>query len=215
MRSNTVVLGPLVSDADGIATSQSPSGAGSLSLNGALVNRGIAVVPSPQQVSVTSTGADSSRVFVVTGITGDKALVSEQVTGVSSGTVLTTNFFTEVHSVTVDAATAGSITIGVSSTNGAVSGILVMDTYQNPFNVSIGAVFDGVVNVTIQHTFDNPLTTPVASLTWFNHPEMTGLTSNTDGNYAFPVKGVRAVLDSGSAGSVAVTVQQAGMPGRG
>lgn len=97
---------------------------------------------------------------------------------------------------------------------GAATSVAVpTDTYQNPFNMSIGVVVDGTVNFTIQHTFDDVQDAAVTP-TWFDHPSLAGLTDDSDGNYAFPVTAVRAVVNSGT-GSVVVTFQQAGMPGRG
>lgn len=81
-----------------------------------------------------------------------------------------------------------------------------MDTYQNPFNVGIGAVKTGSVDYTIQHTFDGT--------NWFNHPTLAAKIANADGNYAFPVQAIRVVGNSGSTGTVTVTLIQAGMPGR-
>lgn len=102
--------------------------------------------------------------------------------------------------------------ITLSKTGTGSSGLAVLDHYQTPFNVSIGAVTSGTVNYTIQHTFDDVLNSAVTP-TWFNHPTMTSLTANSDGNYAFPVRAIKILVNSG-AGSVTATVIQAGMPGR-
>ena len=102
--------------------------------------------------------------------------------------------------------------ITLSKTGTGSSGLAVLDHYQTPFNVSIGAVTSGTVNYTIQHTFDDVLNSAVTP-TWFNHPTMAALTANSDGNYAFPVRAVRVFVNSGS-GTATATVIQAGMPGR-
>lgn len=104
---------------------------------------------------------------------------------------------------------AKRLTVGPGA---ATSDTIPTDTYQNPFNMAIGVVVDGTVNFTIQHTFDDVQDAAVTPV-WFNHPSLTGLTASSDGNYAFPVVAVRAVVNSGT-GSIDVTFQQAGMPGR-
>lgn len=109
------------------------------------------------------------------------------------------------------------ITLNTRDASGGAktSGLAVLDTYQDPFNVGFGAVVTGTATYTVQHTFDDPLAdgfTP-SSATWFDHEFVTAATTSQDGNYAFPVRAIRISQASGS-GSVALTVIQAGMPGR-
>lgn len=101
--------------------------------------------------------------------------------------------------------------IVLTKTGTGSSGTAAMDHYRDPFNVGIGVVVSGTVNYTIQHTFDDifdPAVTPV----WFSHPSLQSLTGNADGNYAFPVRGIKVLVNSG-AGTATATVIQAGMPG--
>lgn len=99
-----------------------------------------------------------------------------------------------------------------------VSPPVVMDTYQDPFNVSIAAVLSSGASLTytVQHTFDDPLANGFdpATATWFNHASLASKTTSSDGNYAFPVRAIRISVGVYSSGSVTFTVQQAGMPGR-
>ena len=86
---------------------------------------------------------------------------------------------------------------GAGSTNGYVA-----DYYLTPFNIGFGVVVSGVVNYTVQHTFDGT--------NWFNHPDVASQTTNQDGNYAFPVLQVRLTVNSG-AGTATMTLIQAGV----
>lgn len=88
------------------------------------------------------------------------------------------------------------------------SNILPMDTYISPFNVGFGVVVSGTVTYTVQHTFDNVQT--VESPTWFSHPTIADMTSNQDGNYAFPVAAIKILVTAGS-GTATATVIQAGI----
>lgn len=96
----------------------------------------------------------------------------------------------------------------VSKTGTGSSSMLPMSLNTNPFNVGFGVVVTGTVNYTVQHTFDNPQ--EVASPTWFSHPTVAAATTSQDGNYAFPVAGIKILVNSGS-GTATMTVIQAGI----
>ena len=82
-----------------------------------------------------------------------------------------------------------------------------MNTEVTPFNVGFGVILTGVVDYTVQHTFDDPAT---GFTTWFDHPTVAAQTSNQDGNYAFPVTGVRLTVNSGG-GTATLKLIQAGI----
>lgn len=95
----------------------------------------------------------------------------------------------------------------VSQTGVGSSDALVMNTNISPFNVGFGVIATGTVNYTVQHTFDDPA---VGFTTWFSHPTVAAQTSDDDGNYAFPVTGIKVLVNSGT-GSVTMKVIQAGI----
>jgi hypothetical protein len=100
----------------------------------------------------------------------------------------------------------------VSKTGTGSSSVVPLDHYQSPFNVGFGVVVSGTVNYTVQHTFDDIFDASVTPV-WFNHPTIASLAANADGNYAFPVRAVKVLVNSGS-GTATMTVIQAGMPGK-
>lgn len=95
----------------------------------------------------------------------------------------------------------------VSKTGVGSSSALVMNTNITPFNVGFGVVVSGTVDYTVQHTFDDP---SVGFSTWFSHPTIAGETTNQDGNYAFPVTGIKLLVNSGS-GTATLKLVQAGI----
>lgn len=95
----------------------------------------------------------------------------------------------------------------VSKTGAGSSSALVMNTNTNPFNVGFGVIASGTVNYTVQHTFDDPA---VGFTTWFNHPTIAAQIASADGNYAFPVTGIRVTVNSGD-GSATLKLIQAGV----
>ena len=95
----------------------------------------------------------------------------------------------------------------VSQTGVGSSNALVMNTNISPFNVGFGVTVDGTVEYTVQHTFDDPY---VGFTTWFSHPSVVDETTNQDGNYAFPVTGVKVLVTSGD-GTATLNLLQAGI----
>ena len=95
----------------------------------------------------------------------------------------------------------------VSQTGLGSSSALVMNTNISPFNVGFGVEVDGTVEYSVQHTFDDPAT---GFSTWFSHPTVAGESANADGNYAFPVTGVKLLVTSGD-GTATLKLVQAGI----
>ena len=95
----------------------------------------------------------------------------------------------------------------VSKTGVGSSSSLVMNTNITPFNVGFGVIVTGTVNYTVQHTFDDPA---VGFSTWFSHPTIANETTNQDGNYAFPVTGIKVLVNSGD-GTATLKLVQAGI----
>lgn len=95
----------------------------------------------------------------------------------------------------------------VSKTGVGSSDSLVINTNISPCNIGFGVIVTGTVNYTVQHTFDDPAS---GFSTWFSHPTVASLAANADGNYAFPVTGVKVLVNSG-AGTATLKLIQAGI----
>ncbi len=190
--------------ANGIATTQTPGGAGALTITAKTFTN-------PTYVTVTSGGSsEAGKNFTITGTMANGQAGSETIAGPGvSATVTTTRAFLTVTAITIDAATTGAVTAGWAQSGNSKP--CPMDQYQSPFNVGMGVVVSGTINYTVQHTFDNVFDSTV-TVTWFSHPVLAALTANQDGNYAFPVKAIRLKINSGS-GVAALTILQAGTTG--
>lgn len=106
--------------------------------------------------------------------------------------------------ITVSADRAGTVT----------SPVIPIDQYLGPTNIGLAVRVTGTVTYSVQHTFDDvfdPSFNP-ATATWFNHPTLSALTANADGNYAAPPRGVRLNLTAGT-GSANMTLVQSGATG--
>lgn len=95
----------------------------------------------------------------------------------------------------------------LSQTGAGSTSAIVTNTNTNPFNVGFGVIVDGVVDYTVEHTFDDPA---VGFTNWFPHPTIAAQIADADGNYAFPVTGIRLTVNSG-AGSATLKLIQAGI----
>lgn len=209
MRPIVVSIGPsLNSSANSIALSQTPSGAGNLTLNGALVTSGVATLATPQRVLITT--SDSTHKFTITGTTPTGSLLTEVVT--SNGTnVLSTLDYATVTSVAINGAASGAVTVGTNGTGSTPWAR--MDEWANT-QVSIQVNVTGTVNWTLQSSMDDPNsnTNPVSpsAMTWINTNDTNavGQTGAVQTNYLFSPTWVRVLLNSGS-GSVTATIAQA------
>ena len=95
----------------------------------------------------------------------------------------------------------------VTVTTTTPSAWIPLDIYQTPFNVGFGVVATGTITFKVQHTFDDvfdPTVTPTA----FDHSTVTGKTTSTDGNYAFPVRAIRLNAGTVSGGTATLTILQ-------
>lgn len=200
--------------ANNICTSQTIASAGALTLNGSTVSGGVAQItpagtPVCRQVLITSGGSDESgKTFTVVGTVSGPTTVTETLAGpTAAGTVTTTNYFQTVTSISVSAALAGNVTVGTNGVGG--SRPIALDTNKRPFAIGLGATVTGTINYTSQYTFDDLNTTTNGGPVWIDHSTMASKTANFDSNIAFPVRGTRVKVNSGT-GAVVYTVIQGG-----
>ena len=214
MRPVTTTAGPLASAvANNIATSQTPSGAGALTLNGALVVGGVAILNNPRRVLITTVSDEHTKTFTVTGTNASGNTISETITGPNATTGASVLDYKTVTSITVSAATTGALTVGTNGVGG--SPWVRFDSWALPA-IAIQCVASGTVNYTVQQSLDDPNSATdsvtVASMTWVNHPDsnLVAATGNVQGNYAYAPTWARVVLNSGT-GSVRATFAQSGV----
>ena len=173
-----VTLQLVAGSTNAVALSQTPLVAGNLTLNGALVTAGVATFDVARRVAIASAGADSARVFTLVGTDRYGNAQSETITNVATPTpVNSVKDYLTVTRVSVDAGTAGAITVG---TAGVASSPWVLDNpYVMSWYLSIAVqIISGAANWTVEHTYDDPNkggTTLVASPQGF----IVEATSNT------------------------------------
>lgn len=93
------------------------------------------------------------------------------------------------------------------------SAVAPMDYFISPANIALNVVVSGTVNYTVQYTFDNVFATGYDPSTgnWTDHPFMTSKTITFDSNVAYPVRGIRLKVNSGTPTfSATLTIIQGG-----
>jgi hypothetical protein len=113
-----------------VCASQTPSGAGALTINGANATAGVYTAPdnTPRHLTITTNGNESTKTFTVTGTDRHGAAMSFSTLGASSATTTTYPIaFNTITSVTVSAATAAAVTIGFAAASH--TGWIPLDRY--------------------------------------------------------------------------------------
>lgn len=201
---------PTALDADAIALSQTPGAAGALTLSGANVVNGVAVLGAAQYITVTSAANLSARTFTITGTDSQGRARTVTLTGPNATTVATTVPLNNISSITIDAAAAGALTVGVNGQG--FSPVIPLDYNRRDESTAIAVVISGSPTYTLQHTFDDVQSAAYdpATGTWFDHDDatMNAATTNQNGNFVAPCTGCRVLLASSSGGVITTVIQQ-------
>lgn len=104
-----------------------------------------------------------------------------------------------------------TFTVSASAGGNSHSGIYVPDRHVSPFNIGFGSTIATTAKFTVQHTFQDPLQVSAGALSWFPHEFVVAASASIDGNYAFPVGGIRVEISAADEGGVSTTFIQAGI----
>jgi hypothetical protein len=206
-----VSLALAAASANAIAASQTPAGAGNLTIVG-----GIATLDAPRRVLFTPAGAEGGNgtIWTVYGTNRSGNPISEAVAGVNSPTTASTlNDFATVTRIAVNKAQLGAVTVGTSGI--ASSPWFVINRHTTPINLGVAVTVTGTISFSVEYTYDNPNDpfTDVAP-TVFTQAAMAAKSANTDaGNtFNFPIFALRLTQNSFTAPATAkMIVIQAGL----
>lgn len=152
----TATLSLIAAVSNGIALSQTPTGAGLLTLAGSLVTAGVATFDVARRVvAVSANAGDTTQTITITGTDRYGNPQSEVITLNGTTPVYTNRDFLTVTGETISAATAGAITSG---TNGVGStSWIVLNPHITPMQVSEAVhIISGSVTFQTDHTYDDP-----------------------------------------------------------
>jgi len=132
-----------------------PSGAGALTLDGALTSGG--VVPDlglAYYLLITTTAADQAKTITITGTDADGKAQTETATALPNATTKSSvKAFRSISSITVSAALIGNLSIGtMNATASAISPTMPLDIYSKDTVISTG--ISGTINFTVQKCYE-------------------------------------------------------------
>jgi hypothetical protein len=108
-------IAPAASDDNGISTAATLSGAGNLTINGALADGGSVTLDDARQVIITSAGDDSGDTFTVTGTDEVGNAQTEAITGADTGVATGSKYFTTITQIAASGASAGNVEAGTGT----------------------------------------------------------------------------------------------------
>lgn len=222
MRPVRIYALPRSTDADGIAASQSLGGAGALTLDGVLVVNGVAVITRTdtdssgrkyskigQTVTITSSGNESAKTFTVVGKDQDGQDRTVSLSGPNATVTSVSGYWSSVSSVSIDAASAGNVTVGILPTFSTPT--IPLDHYVN-FGIALSVVLGGTATYTVQHTMDeigaqtfkDGWQWVASTANWFNNDgsDLVSATASADGNYTLNPAATRLICSSWTSGTV-------------
>lgn len=210
--------------ATAVSASQTPLAGGNLLINGGSATGGVATLDTQRVVLLTFAADETGRTFVVYGTNDNGVTIQESVAGAAATAVTTQNFKT-VTRISIDAASAGAITVG---TNGVgATPWQIINPNETPINLGIAVAVSGTVNFTWQYTLEDPSGTypnpavvtagyvnnenPAHALTQFptafNLTALAAKAVNTDAAMTTPMYAWRLLINSGTGSAQAVVVQ--------
>jgi hypothetical protein len=213
MQPMIATAGPLAAaDADGICQSQTPN-AGDLTLNGALVTSGVAIMDNPRRVLITTAGNESSQTFTLYGTNWSGNTISETMTGPNATIGQSVLDYKTVTRIAISGNAAAALTVGTSGVGG--SQWVRFDGWSTG-GAAIQLTVSGTVNYTLQQTLDDPNSafasiTP-SSMTWVDSSDVSVVAATTtkQTNYLFPPMFARIQINSGT-GTVTGAFMQSGV----
>lgn len=197
-----------VTDADGICQSQTPGGAGNLTINGALAVSGVVTLTSSQRVTITSAGNDSGRTYTITGTNRYGAVISSAITGPNATTVTGALNFKTITQVAIDGAAAGANTVGVSGV--LESRWVPCDQYRPRKSVAVELSSGATLTYKVQHTLHNIQSKDFLEnqAVAFDDAVMVNLTANALGAAEAPTSALRLAITAFTSGTATVTLME-------
>lgn len=203
MRRKDIAFSMPVADPNGICQTQTPSGAGNLTINGALQTGGVATMgvatagsnqidPIPRHVSITSDADESGDTYTITGTDRwDNALV-ETITGPATTTVTGSSNFKTVTQVAVSGAASGNITVG--SADEADTVLVVTDSYRNTITYAVDLSASAGLTSEFKYTLDDVFDTSFSQETANYISDLGPSNGDYDGVSSGPTSGCRVEI---------------------
>lgn len=197
MRIEKVTIAPAAADDDLVAVSQTPLAAGPLTLTGTELDYARVLV-------MTTSAADQAKTLVFVGTDADGNSITETVNLPNASTGVTTKLYKTVTSITVSAATIGTVKVGtVGTTLSAVSKTYPQE-YLNSTPPTVSVVVSGTINFSVLECFDDILEDGTASATFIAPTALSAKNASTTAPATRGVTGLRVQVNSYSSDATLV-----------
>lgn len=213
MRPVRITLALEAADDNAICLSQTPSGAGNLTINGALATGGVATLAVPQFLLLTTAADETGKTFTIYYTDRYGVARTYSLAGVNNTTAVIPINAKTVTRIAVSAATAGAILVGI--TDVGTTKWLPVNWHAGTFQLGFGCVLTGTANFTVEYCYDDLFAVGFneADATAFADANIASETTSASGSYdGGPVTGARLKINSGT-GSVEMTMTQSGVAG--
>lgn len=208
------VAGTFAADADGISVSQTPTGAGNLTITGAYASGGVATIAAAGQerpVLLTTAADETTKTFTAYGLNANGNAIQSSVLGVNNSTVQFPLLYYKVNRISVSAATAGAVTVGTTGVN--YTRTTLPNMHAQPIQIGIQCDVTGTVDFDLEYSMDDPNgPSGPAAVVWITDADIDGDTATIAKVLNIPIQALRVKLNSGT-GSVVTTMIQAGLTG--
>lgn len=197
----SLTLSPAI-DVDGIVQSVDPANNATLTLNGAYVAGGVATLPSPHRVVITSAADDSAVTFTLTGTDRYGASQTEAVTGSNASTAASVFDFKTVTSIVVTG-NAGSITVGIDGRMSSAWIPLNTRAANRGVGFSCEPSSGASLTYSVEHTFW-PIqeSNQVPAVNILTHDAVASETTKQDGNYLLTPHAMRITTTAYTSGTL-------------
>lgn len=208
MRPEIVSITGLTNSATAICASQTTGAAGSLILNGAAASNGVATLGAAQIVGIASSGNNAGVDFAITGMNADGKTISETIAGPNNGTVITTNYFKAVTSITTDAAVTQAVTVGALAADGGVSRTVCLNWRAQYFNVTFDVNFSEGASATaaVDVSYHDPNDPNELPMVWYQNSTIATTTADKAANIKDVTAAARLRITSYTSGAVKLLV---------
>ena len=138
--------------------------------------------------------------YEITGTDADGLPQTETLATDTTNTVTSTKYFATVTEVLAPSG-IGAETVNIGWTDDTVSPTIPINWRQDSFGAAVAVSISGTIDYTVQHCFESFREVAPSTLDWWPHASLAAKTASADGNYAFPVRGVRFLINSLTAGA--------------
>lgn len=209
VNAQSITLSAAVGNA--VCASQTPAGAGALTINGANASGGVYTAPNstPRYLSITTGANESTKTFTVTGTDrhGNTMVYSTAGAGSATTTVYPVSFNT-ITSVSVSAATAAAVTVGFAA-QGTTAWIPLEQECSATIGIGITLSASANLTFTMQSTYTDVQATGFSEgdAITMNSTVVTG-TSAASHTITHIARAIRFLINPWTSGTATFTVIQ-------